>query len=69
MTKKELKSKHEYAVNKAFCILSEGNPINVLKISILMEKLRSMELADLGIIIASQYSPEGNTKWQDILAA
>ena len=68
MTKKELKAKREYGVKKAICVLTENNPIDIMRLGELSDKLETLELADLGVIIASQYSPEGNDRWQDFLA-
>lgn len=69
MTKKELKARREYAINKCVSVLTEHNGIDIMLLSKLSDKLEAMELADLGVIIASQYSPEGNMTWQELLAA
>lgn len=66
MTKKQ---KKEYAIKKAISILTCDNPVPMIWIIELADKLKAMELADLGVIIASQYSPEGNMKWQQLLEA
>jgi hypothetical protein len=69
MTKKELKARREFAIKKCVSVLTENNGIDIFLIGKLSAKLEAMELADLGLIIASQYSPEGNMKWQELLAA
>ena len=65
MTKKQ---KREYAINRAVDVLTENNPIDIMLLGELSDKLEALELGDIALIIASQYSPEGNDKWQDFLA-
>jgi hypothetical protein len=65
MTKKQ---KREWAINKAVSVLTCDNPIPMLgPMQKLAAKLDAMELADIGVIIASEYSPEGNARWQDLM--
>lgn len=66
MTKKQ---KHEYAVKKAVSVVTANNPINIFQLGDLEDALRAMEIGELALLIASDYSPEGATPWQDIIAA
>ena len=64
MTKKQ---KHEWAIKKAVSVVTTNNPINIFQLGDLEDALRAMELAELGELIASEYSPEGARPWQDII--
>ena len=57
----------EAAINKAVGVLTQGNPIDIFLLGKLSDKLDTLELADIGVIIASDYSPEGAMTWQDFL--
>lgn len=67
MTKKELKARREYAINKCVSVLTDNNGIDIMLLGKLSDKLEAMELADLGLIIASECSPEGAMTWQELL--
>lgn len=63
---RELKAKKEYAIKKCVSVLTCNKPINIFNLATLEDKLEAMDLGDLAMIIASEYSPEGAMHWKDL---
>lgn len=63
MTKKQ----KQQLINRCVSVLTENNGINIMLMGKLSDKLEAMDEGQLADIIASQYSPEGNIRWQTLL--
>ena len=67
MTKKQ---KREWAIEKAVSVLTDNNPIDIFLLGELTDKLEAIaDREEIGLIIATEYSPEGPMTWQQLLAA
>lgn len=64
---KEAKTKREWAIQKAFNVMSCDNGIPITMICNLGDKLDQCDSGDLAMIIASEYSPEGRITWQEFM--